>query len=204
MLSLFKRFNGLLQLVHFETAHEPTFVQAPLVKGDTFNDPYYLIAPALDPTIKNNWVAVECTWLDERQKAALIAKIQSILLHELKVIEKAHNIVPPVNPQPPSPLPPDSAASEMPAQTPKKPRLLAYKQKAETLKPAVKTLEQELQHYLTFEVDNLEPEVFWCRYATEFPRLSILATKILCAVASGSPFGRVFSVAGSIIRPRRS
>ena len=199
LVSLYKRFNGLLQLVHFKTANAPHFVPAPTVQGETFNDRFYLIAPFLDPTIANNWIDVECIWLSAEQKEHLHFTVKTLITQEMEIIEEVHRL------NPPPTLPVQPTVPESVDQATKKPRLLSYKQKAEPPKHSpLKPVQQELHSYLTFEVQNLEPEDFWLRYSCEFPRLSLVARKVLCVVAWGSPIERVFSVAGNILRPRRS
>ena len=69
--SLFKRFDGALQLVGFKTLVAPFYNPLPLEEGQRFNDDIYLVAPTLDPTVKMSWVEQECVFLTDDEKAAL-------------------------------------------------------------------------------------------------------------------------------------
>ena len=73
--SLFKRFNGILQLVGFQTPVAPFFNPLPLKEGNMFNDDIYLIASTLDLTVKLSWIDEECTFLSAEEKLLLKEKI---------------------------------------------------------------------------------------------------------------------------------
>ena len=79
---------------------------------------------------------------------------------------------------------------------------MQYKQVPSRQTRTAKSSDQELAQYMASE-DVLEPDNFWYKYKSEFPPLTLLYTKVLCC-SLGSPVERVFSVAGNILRPRRS
>ena len=83
-LSLYAQ-SIILQLVHFKTANAPHFVPAPTVQGETFNDHFYLIAPILDPTISNNWIDVECTWLNDQHEETLHSTVEALITQEMEI-----------------------------------------------------------------------------------------------------------------------
>jgi hypothetical protein len=196
LTSMYKRFNGLLQLVDFQTATAPFFVpEEGLQEGVKFKDNIYLLAPFFDPTIKNNWVEGECHWLSDYEKHALVERIEYLVQEECLQLKKA-NVEAAVEVPALQPLAPSAQTTG--------PSLMKYKAKPASVTSRIKlSPREEIIKYLSHP-DMLEPEQFWRKQETEFPLLSQLARKILCVVASGSPIERVFSVAGNVMRPRRS
>ena len=193
--SMFDRFNGMLQFVNFSTAMGPSFVPQKLADSVKFNDVFYLVAPFFDPTIKNEWIAGECHHISEDQKQQLHEKNSSLILEELTSISQQKTATVPAEQVP---APNTQVGSDV-----KKPKLLAYKATVVVKPSAVLTPREEILQYL-LSSDILDTEVFWYKYKHTFPLLYELYTKILCVVVSGSPVERVFSVAGNLLRPRRS
>ena len=124
--------------------------------------------------------------------------MEALVHNELLEIEKY--IFPATSPSKEVPVQTQQAR---PVQLEKKPKLMQYKHQAPKDTRAPRCIEQEIAVYLASE-DLLEPEDFWYKYKHDFPLLSRLYMKVLCVVASGSPVKRVFSVAGNLLRPRRS
>ena len=189
--SLFKRFDGALQLVGFKTLVAPFYNPLPLEEGQRFNDDIYLVAPTLDPTVKMSWVEQECVFLTDDEKAALKERIQARILAKLAVSEC------PSQPQHHSGI---CTSFEQPQ---KKSRLLQYRA-APTAAPVIsKTPTQEMFEYL-HDPDVSEVQVFWARKKYDLPKLAALVPQVLCVPASSSPIERVFSAAGYIMRPHRA
>jgi len=58
--------------------------------------------------------------------------------------------------------------------------------------------------YILEPIGTDSPAVFWCSASDKYPTLARLARKYLSAPATSASVERLFSVAGSIIRARRS
>ena len=54
------------------------------------------------------------------------------------------------------------------------------------------------------EADNIDTFQWWKEHQNIFPKLSAIANKLLCVVATSAPAERIFSVAGNIITAQRS
>jgi hypothetical protein len=80
LTTMYSRFNGLLQLVQFKTNAAPHFQHKPVEPGQSFNDPIYLVAPLLDPTVKHSWIDAECGHLSEDERNALKENVQQLCL----------------------------------------------------------------------------------------------------------------------------
>ena len=66
---MYTRFNGMLQLVGFQTARAPLFTPMNnLRQHGKFGDDIYLVAPFLDPTVKLSWVDDEFDFLSVDEK----------------------------------------------------------------------------------------------------------------------------------------
>ena len=66
-----------------------------------------------------------------------------------------------------------------------------------------KSARAEVEEYLADEA-SLAVCDYWQEHLNSYPKLTRLATRVLCVVASSSPVERVFSVGGNTMRPRRS
>jgi hypothetical protein len=76
LLSLYSRFNCLLQMVNFSARAGPPF--QPNTSKGTWGDDIFLVAPLLDSSIKLLWVDSLCDFLSTEEKVALKLKVQTI------------------------------------------------------------------------------------------------------------------------------
>ena len=69
-------------------------------------------------------------------------------------------------------------------------------------------LQNEIDRYLNLQMKTVENPVtvleWWRANKLYFPRLSVLAKRVLCIQASSVPSERVFSLAGSLVSKKRS
>lgn len=192
--SMYRRFNGLLQMLNFKTQTdaEPPFLMSENANGSCFQDEIYLVAPLLDPTIKLSWIDAECFYLSEEEKIALKQKV------ELALVKFMPADTPAVPPQePPELLPVESNLAA------KKPRLMQFQVTPTKSNISEKTCAAEIFEYLKDTV-LLQPSCFWATKKFDYPKLAAAAMTVLCVPASSSPIERVFSHAGYICRPHRS
>ena len=196
LTSMFRRFNGLLQMVGFKTSSEPAFTPIPeLKKGKLFGDEIYLLSTFLDPAVKLSWIDAECGFLNEDEKCALKETVQQ------KVLNAIGRHIPAKAPAPPPSYPANSGNAKEPEK--KKSRLLQYRIVPVSSAAVDKTPLQEIHDYLNNpEVDEITH--FWARNRFDLRKLSELVLAYLCVPASSSPVERVFSAAGFINRPHRS
>jgi hypothetical protein len=198
LCSMFKRFNGLLQLVDFKTTAHPHFVPEECSPGVTFNDHFYLLAPLLDPTLKTSWVQYCCPHLSEEEQNVLKEKIQNLAADELRAIDTGCSTVAAVDK---ASLSVNVDVGEQP--NPKKMKLLSFKNLYKAPPQVPKSAALELHLYLSSE-EQEDINKYWVAHASQFPKLASLVKRVLCVVASGSPVERIFSVAGNFMHPRRS
>jgi hypothetical protein len=81
---------------------------------------------------------------------------------------------------------------------------------ANRAKPDESAIECEIISYLALrnpghsEADDINTFEWWKEHQNTFPKLSEIASKLLCIVATSAPAERIFSVAGNIITAQRS
>ena len=83
IISIYKRFNGLLQLINFSAVCGPPFYPEENDAG-SWTDNIFLVASFLDPSIKLRWVDSDCPFLNPDQKNELKQKVQNIVMEMIK------------------------------------------------------------------------------------------------------------------------
>ena len=197
LLSIYKRFNGLLQLVHFSAVCGPPFVEEQ--NNNTWKDDIFLVAPFLDPRMKLKWVDSDCDFLSPEQKQTLKENVQTLVL---QMITNSPNCEPVPSKQ--LEVPANCGEGSETRQT-KRPKVLPYLFGPQKQQPSpIKTSPHlEILQYIEEDSDCSVQE-FWRASRNRFPNLAKLAQQILSVVASSSPVERVFSIGGYMMRPHRA
>lgn len=83
-----------------------------------------------------------------------------------------------------------------------------YRKQKKRLKPAVGSVETELDMYLKDVEENTDEQIdclkYWSEKRTSFPCLYKLCNQVFCVPATSAPIERVFSHGGILMRPHRS
>ena len=159
----------------------------------------------LDPAIKVGWIdTVASRFLDTELKIESVKKritdlaIQMIKDQQAELVQRAVDLAEPEHPRVEETKEDGTAEPEA-----KRSRRLSLLRKPTSATSAgtsyrkkAKSARAEVEEYLADEA-SLAVCDYWQEHLNSFPKLTRLATRVLCVVASSSPVERVFSVGGN-------
>ncbi|KAF1392190.1 hypothetical protein PFLUV_G00049990 [Perca fluviatilis] len=185
--SLQHRFKGIFVSVKMDDSSDVA-VDLP------FEDIVYMMSALLDPSFCLFWLEQDVQAPDE-VKSEVKEMIIDLVLAEARKLTVPES----------SSGDDDQEESPPPAKTP---RLFSGYRKKSTKKSADhgSSVQAEIIRYIQVasdedEVDCLE---FWKRQSKAFPRLYLVAMRVLAVPATSAPVERVFSHGGLIMRPHRA
>ncbi|KAK0151186.1 Zinc finger BED domain-containing protein 4 [Merluccius polli] len=183
--SLQRRFQGIFANVRMDASAQPA--------GELpFGDMVYMMSALIDPSFCFYWLEQDVLAPDEVKSEVKEMIIDLVLAEARKVTILAESSSG------------EDDKDEPPAKTP---RLFAgYRKKSNKKDDHVSSVQAELIRYIQVSSDEVEADClgFWKRHAKVFPRLYLVAMRVLAVPATSAPVERVFSHGGLIMRPHRA
>ncbi|KAJ4932943.1 hypothetical protein JOQ06_029781 [Pogonophryne albipinna] len=187
--SLQRRFRGIFANVRMDDSDSAQ------PAGDLpFGDMVYMMSALLDPSFCFFWLEQDVLAPDEVKSEVKEMIMDLVLAEARKVTILAESC-----------SGEDNKDEEPPDKTPR--LFTGYRKKSKKKDDHVSSVKAELIRYIQVcsgEEDEADCLVFWKRNAKVFPRLYLVAMRVLAVPATSAPVERVFSHGGLIMRPHRA